>query len=433
MKTIEKVRPRDYETYEFIRDCGITAIVLLKFDLTMGPYIAFKGLYDHKVPIIAALDNLEYLAQFFIGISGTDMDFLEKNGERIIIAQQTHTVDVTNVTDAILICIDHWVSKTAAHKFATELLKKSLAEPQLLEEEITHLKETSPNLKLVLKNTPKKVTLERPLLKKAKEKQKTVSMLRFNKTPFTAFQQREINEIEFKLCALKKSMFFLQVNLENLNIAHFFDVFISHIELNKDTIFSINISKRQSKYDLSLTLVLPPNQRNFVERLAGALSMAGISVSIVRETALEDSWILPLGITHGTSLRISRKHKDYIQVLSSPENFISLFRSTFLSSLTLTTLLNAMETMQTTIICQGIKENKVAVEIILVKLHQEKTELDKFCLPKEFAEYFAKVRGRRALINVVKNLLLRHCTKGIKTSLQELTEFLVGDITAENS
>jgi hypothetical protein len=427
VKAIERGRPLDYETYEFIRNCGITAIVLLKFDPVMGPYIAFKGLYDHNVPIIEALDNLEYLAQFYVGIAGTEMDFLEKNGERIIIAQQTHTVDVANITDAMLICIDHWVSKTAAHKFANELLKKSLAAPQLLEEEITNLKETSPNLKLLLKNTPRKVTLERPLLKKAKKRQKKTSMLRFNMTPFTAFQKREINEIEFKLHALKKSMFFLQVNLENLNITHFFDVFLSHIELNKNTIFSINISKRQSKYDLSLTLVLPPNQRNFVERLAGALSMAGISVSIVRETSLEDSWILPLGINHGTSLRISRKHKDYIQVLSSPEKFISLFRSTFLASLTLTTLLNALDTMQATVICQGIKENKVAVEIILVKVHQEKAELDNFCLPKEFAEYFTKVRGRRALIDVVRNLLLRHCTKGTKISVQELTEFLVGD------
>ncbi|WP_287585104.1 hypothetical protein [Candidatus Borrarchaeum sp.] len=427
MKVIEKGRSLDYETYEFIRDCGITAIVLLKFDLTMGPYIAFKGLYDHNVPIIEALDNLEYLTQFYIGIAGTEMDFLEKNGERIIIAQQTHKIDVTDITDAMLICIDRWVSKTAALKLANELLKKSHAEPHRLEEEITHLKETSPNLKAVLKNTPRKLTLKRPLPKKVKKKQKITSMIGFNTTPFADFQQREFNEIELKLRALKKSMFFLQVNLENLNIAHFLDVFISHIELNKDTTFSINISKTQSKYDLNLTLVLPPNQRNFVERLAAALSMAGISVSIVRETALEDSWILPLGITHGTSLRISRKHKDYIQVLSSPENFISLFRSTFLSSLTLATFLNALETMQVTVICQGIKENKVAVEIILVKLHQEKAELDKFCLPKEFSEHFVKVRGRRALINVVKNLLLRHCTKGIKISLQELTEFLVGD------
>lgn len=427
MKAIERERPLDYETYEFIRGCGITAIVLLKFDLTMGPYIAFKGQYDHNVPIIETLDNLEYLTQFYVGIAGTEMDFLEKNGERIIIAQQTHTVDVTNFTDAILICIDHWVSKTAAHKFAKELLKKSHAKPQLLEGEITLLKETSPNLRLVLKNTPRKVTLNRPLPKEEKKRKKITSVLGFNTAPFASFQKREFNEIELKLHALKKSLFFLQVNLENLNIAHFFDVFISHIELNKDTTFSINISKRQSKCDLNLTLVLPPNQRNFVERLAGALSMAGISVSIVRETALEDSWIRPLGITHGSSLRISRKHKDYIQILSSPENFISLFRSTFLSSLTLATLLDALEAMQATVICQGIKGNKVAVEIILIKLHQEKAELDKFCLPKEFTEHFTKVRGRRALINVVKNLLLRHCTKGIKISLQELTEFLVGD------
>ena len=76
MKVIEKGRPLDYETYEFIRDCGITAIVLIKFDVAMGPYIAFKELYDHNVPIIEALDNLEYLAQFYVGIAGTEMDFL---------------------------------------------------------------------------------------------------------------------------------------------------------------------------------------------------------------------------------------------------------------------------------------------------------------------------------------------------------------------
>ncbi len=207
---------------------------------------------------------------------------------------------------------------------------------------------------------------------------------------------------------------------------------MSHIELNKNTTFSINISKRQSKFDLNLTLVLPPNQRNFVERLAGALSMSGISVSIVRETALEDSWLIPLGITHGISLRISRKHKDYIQVLSSPENFISLFRSTNLSSISLATILNALETIQVTVICQGIKGNKVAIEIILIQLPQEKAELDKFCLPKEFTKNFTKVRGRRSLINVVKNLLLRQCTKGIKISLKELTEFLVGFTNDEN-
>jgi hypothetical protein len=360
-----------------------------------------------------------------VGIAGTEMDFLEKNGERIIIAQQTQKVDVTDITDAILVCIDHWVSKTAAHKFANELLMKSHAEPQLLEEQIKQLKVTSPNLKLNLKTNPRKVTLKHPLPKKVKKKKRMNNILGFSTTPFADFQQREFNEIELKLHALKKSMFFLHINLENLNIAHFFDVFISHIELNKDTTFSIDMSKRQSKYDLNLTLVLPPNQRNFVERLAGALSIVGISVSIVRETAIEDSWIMPLGITHGTSLKISRKHKDYIQVLTSQEKFISLFRSTYLSSLTLTTLLNALEAMQVTVICQGNKGNKVDIEIVLAKLHQEKAELDKFSLPNEVTEHFTKVRGRRSLINVVKNLLSRQCTKGIKISLQELTEFLV--------
>jgi hypothetical protein len=425
VKVIEKGRPLDYETYEFIRDCGITAIVLIKFDVAMGPYIAFKELYDHNVPIIEALDNLEYLAQFYVGIAGTEMDFLEKNGERVIIAQKTHKVDVTDITDAILVCIDHWVSKTAAHKFANELLVKSNAEPQLLEEQITQLNVTSPNLKHILKTNPRKVTLKHPLPKKVKKTKRMNSILGFGTTPFADFQQRELNEIELKFHTLKKSMFFLHINLENLNIAYFFDVFISHIEFNKETTFSININKRRSKYDINLTLVLPPNQRNFVERLAGALSIVGISVSIVRETAIEDSWIVPLGITHGTSLKISRKHKDYIQVLNSQEKFISLFRSTYLSSLTLTTLLNALEAMQVTVICQGIKGNKVDIEIILAKLHQEKAELDKFSLPKEVIEHFTKVRGRRSLINVVKNLLSRQCTKGIKISLQELTEFLV--------
>ncbi len=433
MKAITRGEPLDYETYDFIKDCGINAIMLLKFDLTMGPYIAFKGVYDHNVPFIEALDNPEYLAQFYVGIAGTKMDVLEKNGERIIIAQQTHTIEVTNVTDALLLCIDNWVSTAAASILANELLKNSNAEPNLIEEQIAQLKENSPNLKLQLKNTPKRVTLERPQLKKVTKKQKLAHLFRISTKPFAAFQQRDFNEIELKFPKLKKSMFFIRILLERLNIDHFFDTLISHMELSRDTIFSIDVNKEQSGFDISLTLVLPPNQRNFVERLAGALTMAGFSVSLVRETELENYWVAPLEITHGTSLTISRKHKDYIQVLGSPPSFLAMFRSTSLPPFTITTLIHALDSTPASILCRGVGRNRVAIEIVIVKSHSEKAELDQFRLPNDFAGYFTRVRGRRAFTSAVKDLLLRYCSKGIKISLQKLKEFFIGEETRETS
>ncbi|MFX1518572.1 MAG: hypothetical protein ACFFCD_01420 [Promethearchaeota archaeon] len=429
MKAIASGESLDYETYEFIRDCGITSIVLLKFDLIMGPYIAFKGVYDHNVPIIEVLNNPEYLVQFYVGIAGTEMDVLEKNGERIIIAQQTQTIDATNVTDVLILCTDHWVSKTAASNLANELLKNSNAEPHLLEEQIALLKENAPKLKLQLKNIPKRVTLEHPQFKKMTKKQKLTHRLRFTTTPFAAFQQREFKEIELKFPTLKKSMFFIRISLEHLNIAHFFDTLLSHMELNKDTIFSIDVNKGHMGNDLDLTLVLPPNQRNFVERLAGALTMTGFSISLVRETELEDHWIAPLRITHGTSLKISRKHKDYIQVLGSPPRLISLFRSKTLPSLTITALIDILGPIPATIVCREIRKNKVAVEIILTKQHSEKAELDQFHLPDELVRHFIRVRGKRALTNAVKDLLLRQSSKGLKLSLKELKAFFMGELT----
>jgi hypothetical protein len=301
----------------------------------------------------------------------------------------------------------------------------SNAEPHLLEEQIVQLKENAPKLK----NVPKKVTLEHPQVKKVTKKQKSTRRLRFIKTPFSAFQQREFKEIELKFPKLKISMFFIRIPLERLNIVHFFDTLLSHMELNKDTIFSIDVNKGRMGVDLGLTLVLPPNQRNFVERLGGALTMAGFSISLVRETELEDRWVAPLGITHGTSLKISRKQKDYIQVLGSPPRFICLFRNKTLPSLTITALIDALESTPATIICRVIGKNKVVVEIILTKLHSEKAELDQFQLPDELVKYFIRVRGKRALTNVVKDLLLRQSSKGLRLSLRELKEFFIGELT----
>ncbi len=372
------------------------------------------------------MDNPEYLAQFYVGITGAKMDVLEKNGEHIIIAQQTHTMDVTNVIDAILLCIDNWVSTTAASRFANELLKNSNAEPHLLEEQIAHLKKTAPNLKHQLKSTPRRVSLESPKQKNVAKKKKLTRLLRFITTPFDTFQQREINEIELKFLTLKKSMFFIRIPLERLNVSHFFDTLISHMELNKDTIFSIDVNKGHTEFDLGLTLVLPPNQRNFVERLAGALNMAGFSISLGRESELEDHWVAPLGITHDTSIRISRKHKNYIQVLGPPKRFITLFKSIALPPLTINILIEALESVPATIVCRKMGKNKVAFQIILAKLHSEKTELDQFCLPNGFAEHFTRIRGRRNLTKAVKDLLLRNCSKGVKLSFKELKEFLIG-------
>jgi len=106
VRAIIKEEKIDIKTRQFLKECGITAIVLLKFDLTMGPYLAFKSVHKQNVNSIRALEDPEYLAQFYVGISGTEMDVLEKNEERIVIARQIHVIDTTQATNVLLLCID---------------------------------------------------------------------------------------------------------------------------------------------------------------------------------------------------------------------------------------------------------------------------------------------------------------------------------------
>ncbi len=423
MKVITRGENIDYESYRFLKKSGISAIVLLKFDLTMGPYIAFKGVYEKNVKSIRALDDPEYLAQFYVGISGTELDVLEKNEERIVIARQTTDIDAIQANNVLLLSIEPNISTSAASQFAKDLLKNSNAEPHLLEELITQLKESEPDLELKLKSSSERAPHELQRLKSPSKPHKLAKLKWFTSTPFRAFQNWEFNEIELSFPKLKKSMFFIKVPFEGHDMARFFDLLFSHMVIEKDTNFSIDMNKDHSGFYMCLTLVLPPNQRNFVERLAAAFNMAGFSISIVRETELETYWISPLGIFSGTSLRISRKHKNYIEVLDSPSRFISLFRSKTMSSLNITTLTQFLDSMYFTILCKGIGKNKVAVEIVLTKLHSNKVEMEQFNLPAELAEHFKKVRGRRRIISTVKNLLRRYCSKGTKLSLQELNKF----------
>ncbi|MFX1520688.1 MAG: hypothetical protein ACFFCD_12295 [Promethearchaeota archaeon] len=423
MKTIVRGEHIDYETYRFLRECGITAIVLLKFDITIGPYIAFKDVYEQNINSIKVLDDPEYLTQFYVGISGTEMDVLEKNEERIVIARQTYTIDATRATNVLLLCIDNKISAPAASKLANDLLTNSNAEPDLLEELIMQLKDVASDLKSKLRDIPKRTFLEPQRLERMPNPRKLTKFKRFTTTVFKIFQNRELNEIELCFPNLQKSMFFIRISFESHDMARFFEILFSQMIIEKETAFSIDINKHHAGLYLGLTLVLPPNKRNFVERLAGALNMAGFSISLVRENELENQWVAPLGVIIGNSLKISRKHKDYIQVLDSPIQFISLFRSKHLSPFTITKLIQALDDMYAVILCRGIDKNKAAVEIILTKLHSTKAELDQFNLPTELAEHFKKVRGRRTIADTVKDLLLRHCSKGTKLSLQEVKGF----------
>jgi len=154
VRAIIKEENIDLDTHNFFRECGITAVVLLKFDLAMGPYIAFKGVFEQNVNSIRALEDPEYLAQFYVGISGTEVDTLEKNEERIVIARQQHAIDSTHVTDVLLLCINNEISTSSAVTFAKELITNSNTEPHRLEELLIQLKETSPDLEFQLKNNP---------------------------------------------------------------------------------------------------------------------------------------------------------------------------------------------------------------------------------------------------------------------------------------
>jgi hypothetical protein len=392
----------------------------------MGPYIAFKGIYERNVNSIRALDDSEYLAQFYVGISGTEMDLLEKNEERIVIARQICTIDTTRATNVLLLCIDDQVSTSAAGKLANDLLTNSNAEPDLLEELVIQLKDVAPDLKSKLREISKRTPFEPQRLERAPKPRKLTKSKRLTTNVFKIFQKRELDEIELRFPSLQKSMFFIRLPFEIHDMARFFDLFFSHMIIEKETAFSIDINKHHAGFYLSLTLVLPPKKRNLVERFAGALTMAGFSITLVRENELENQWIAPLGIISGTSLKISRKHKDYVQVLDSSIRFISLFRSKTISPFTITTLAQSLDDMHATILCRGVRKNKTAVEIILTKTHSTKAELEQFNLSTEFAERFKKVRGRRAIAGTVKDLLLRYCSKGPKFSLQELKEFFVG-------
>ncbi len=426
MRAIIREENIDLETYQFLRECGITAVVLLKFDLALGPYVAFKSVYERNVNSIRALEDPEYLAQFYVGISGTEMDTLEKNEERIVIARQKHTIDSTYVTDVLLLCIDNEISTSSAITFAKELITNSNAEPHRLEELLVQLKETTPDLEFQLKNLPQRMPLELQSLNRVQKSNKFTHFKKLATRPLDLFQKRELNEIELTFPQLRKSMFFIRMPFEDLNITRFFETFLACVSIEKDTAFSIEMNQNNARFYLVLTLVLPPNHRNFIERLAGSLNMRGFSISLVKEKDLEKHWIAPLGITSGTSIRISRKHKDYIQVLNSPLRLISLYKSKTILPLTLTTLAQIQESMCTTILCRGLKKNKACVEILLAKVHSPKAEIDQFELPKELSGYFLKIKGRRAITDKVKAILLRDCSKGIKLSLKELYEFFLG-------
>ncbi|WP_287582966.1 hypothetical protein [Candidatus Borrarchaeum sp.] len=426
MRAIIKEENIDLETHSFLRECGITAVVLLKFDLAMGPYIAFKSVYEQNVNSIRPLEDPEYLAQFYVGISGTEMDTLEKNEERIVIARQKHVIDATHVTDVLLLCIDNEISTSSAITFAQELITNSNAEPHHLEELLVQLKETAPDLEFQLKIHPQRIPLELQSLNRAQKSNKLTKFKKFVTKPLDLFQKIETNEIELMFTQLRKSMFFIRIPFEDLDITRFFETFLTQISIDKNTVFSIEMIQINARFYLVMTLVLPPNQRNFIERLAGSLNMRGFSISLVKEKDLKKHWIAPLGITNGTSIRISRKHKNYIQVLNSPQRLISLYKSKTILPLTLTTLTQIQESLCTTILCRGLKKNKACVEILFAKVHSSKAEIDQFELPKELSRYFFKVKGRRALTDTIKALLLRDCSKGIKLSLKELYEFFLG-------
>ncbi|MFX1466973.1 MAG: hypothetical protein ACFFA5_10920, partial [Promethearchaeota archaeon] len=353
------------------------------------------------------------------------MDILEKNDERIAIARQKHAIDSTHVTDVLLLCIDYEISTSSAITFAKELIANSNAEPHRLEELLILLKESSPDLEFQLKNHPKRIPLELHSSNRVQKSNKITYFKKLATRPLDLFQKRELNEIELKFPNLRKSMFFIRIPFEDLNITRFFENLLTRISIEKDTIFSIEMNKINERFYLAITLVLPPNQRNYIERLAGSLNMRGFSISLVKEKDLENHWIAPLGITTGTSIRISRKHKDYIKVLNSSQRFISLYKSKTILPLTLTTLAQIQESMCTTILFRGLKKNRACVEILLAKLHSSKADIDQFELPKELSAHFLKVKGRRALTDKIKALLSRNCSKGIKLSLKELYEFVL--------
>ncbi|MCK5588584.1 MAG: hypothetical protein KAI34_07670, partial [Candidatus Lokiarchaeota archaeon] len=98
-----------------LQECGIKAILLVKFDVMVGPYIAFEGICSES-KVVETLKDPITLAQFHMGLAETDVDVIEKQGERMMIARRSRIVEGVDAKDILILIIDENISSSEATK-----------------------------------------------------------------------------------------------------------------------------------------------------------------------------------------------------------------------------------------------------------------------------------------------------------------------------
>ena len=129
-----------------LQECGIKAILLIKFDVMAGPYISFEGKCSES-NVVETLKDPITLAQFHMGLAETDVDVIEKQNERMVIARRNRIIEGVEAKDILILIIEEDVSSSEATKLADELLGRTGGDQNYLRNELRSLCETPQKLK----------------------------------------------------------------------------------------------------------------------------------------------------------------------------------------------------------------------------------------------------------------------------------------------
>jgi hypothetical protein len=118
-----------------LQECGIKSIILVKFDVMAGPYVAFEGICSES-KVAETLKDPIILAQFHMGLAETDVDVIEKQGERMVIARRNRIVEGTDAKDILILIIEDDISTDEAYQLANELLGRTGGDQNYLRNEL---------------------------------------------------------------------------------------------------------------------------------------------------------------------------------------------------------------------------------------------------------------------------------------------------------
>jgi hypothetical protein len=111
-----------------------------------GPFVAFEGICSES-KVVETLKDPITLAQFHMGLAETDVDVIEKQGERMVIARRKRLVEGIEAKDILLMIIEEQVSSEEATTVANELLGRTGGDQTYLRNELRKLCEAPDQLK----------------------------------------------------------------------------------------------------------------------------------------------------------------------------------------------------------------------------------------------------------------------------------------------